>query len=180
MMRRDFLSLSEAVRTVIGALGIEATATIAGRSQSAVYKWADPNLKHFPNLKQALDMDVAFVQGAHGPPPFMTAYMALFRYRLEGRSRPISDVIPCALEIVNLACAVLQEAAAQKTASLSDEAAAQPLNCSICVNLRKLGEAEASLSWTMSHDLGPKICPLRRYPNANVDCKLAIGAPFTA
>jgi len=171
-MSRISLSLSEAVRTVIAALGIEATATAAGRSPSSVYKWADPALKHFPSLKQALEMDIAFVQAAHGPPPLLTAYMSLFRYRLEGTSLPFGDVVPGALNIVNLACAVLQEAAVQKAASLTDDVSAQPLSCSICVNLRKLGEAEASLSWTMSHGMDHKICPLRRFPRGNVDCKL--------
>jgi len=172
-MRRVSLSLSEAVRTVIAALGIEATAARVGRSPSSVYKWADPDLTHVPNLKQALDLDVEFMRGAHGPPPLMTAYMALLRYRLEEEySRPVRDVIPCALEIVNLACAVLQEAAEQKTTSLGDEAAALPRKCSICVNLRKLGEVEASLSWALSYDSALNLCPLRRYPHANVDCKL--------
>jgi len=171
-MRRISLSLSEAVRATIAALGIGATSAAVSRSESSVYKWADPSLEHFPNLKQALAMDVAFVQGGHGPPPFMAAYMALFRYGLEGSVRPVSEVIPCALDIVNLACAVLQEAAAQKAASLTDEATARPGSCSICVNLRKLGEAEAALSWAMSYDPAVNFCPIRRYPSANVDCKL--------
>jgi len=166
-------SFSSATAKIIKGLGIEQTAEVAVRSPSLVYKWADEDFEHYPTLKQALEMDLAFVRQGKGPPPLLSAYITLLRHGLDGSREQAIEVLPEALKLVNLACEVLQEIAAQKARSEADDVhPATTKTCGICVTLRKVGEVESALSWKMTDDPSNTICPLRRTEGAGIHCLL--------
>ena len=79
MKVRPARSFERAVQQIISGIGEEAAAKAVDRSTSLVRKWSDQDNPTLPSLKQALDLDEAYVTLKKEPAPIMAVYM----HRLE-------------------------------------------------------------------------------------------------
>ncbi len=164
MKRRVATGFAAAVAHLKERLGIERVAAIVNRGQALVYKWADPDLALSPNIRQALDLDVAFVNDGHGPPPFLTAYTALLRRQTSHAIVSHDDLLKEAQELVATACKVLTDLAPHKPAADGN------MNGSALDSLRNLGELQAALAWKIEqHGLeGQRDAPRRGFSSPSM------------
>lgn len=90
---RDPQTFAGAVRQVIEVIGAAAAAAAAGRSERTVYEWADPDSDVLPNLRQALEMDIAYSRGGHGRGPVLQVYLRTLDRETDGGSRAVGDLL---------------------------------------------------------------------------------------
>ncbi len=167
-------TLSSAARQILKALGIKKVEEIVRRSAAMIYKWSDPSLRYYPNLNQALELDVLFVRDGLGPPPFLTAYTSLLKRGVKSAERPAQgEVITEALKLVNVACDILVEVSAQVPGSATEGKSRASKTCSICKNLRELAELESAVTWRLENDPAEKVCPLRKNLISASDCSIS-------
>ena len=91
---------ASAVTRIKNALGDDKCAEIVDRSSSLIRKWSDPDHPSRPNLKQALALDVAYIEGGHGAPPILSMYQQrLARAVTIESKKPAVDVALAALSV---------------------------------------------------------------------------------
>ncbi len=91
---------ASAVTRIKNALGDDKCAEIVGRSSSLIRKWSDPDHPSRPNLKQALVLDVAYMEAGHGVPPILSMYQQrLARAVTIESKKPAVDVALAALSV---------------------------------------------------------------------------------
>ena len=88
-----------AVTKIKSALSEQTCASIVGRSDSLVRKWADPDHPSQPNLMQGLLLDSAYVRAGHGEAPLLTLYEKLLDDDVTGSSVGREEIVPSALMV---------------------------------------------------------------------------------
>lgn len=73
---RHAISWSGAVDRIVGHLGIAACAAAAGRSESIVRKWGDPDTPELPSVEFAFRLDLAWSRAGFGGAPFLEVWRA--------------------------------------------------------------------------------------------------------
>lgn len=169
---RRLFGFRKAAAQIIKAIGIGLAAQLAGRSPSLVYKWADSEVQIFPNLKQALELDLEFARDHPGMPPFLAAYMVLLKDGFAQHANRNVDILPEIVRLVSLSCEVLQAIVAQRALSNQTRTSRTPTKCNVCVSLREIAEIESAISWRIKSDPNELTCPLRTRPEAEVACGL--------
>ncbi len=171
MKTRRPCTFSSAIYRIMQALGVKACSAVVRKSQAVVYKWSDPTLGYFPTLQQALELDREYLQRGHGAPPILTAYTAILRDSLNEKggstvrssAQRMSDVVS-----VMRACAKVLSSVTEFQENATRASIIR--TCTICPDLRQLGEAAISLQWAIDNDRVGALCPKRRRDLAPVTC----------
>lgn len=74
MKMRPARSFERAIKQIIDTMGEEEAANAVKRSPSLMRKWSDPDHSACPNVKQALELDKAFVRFTGHPAPLFSIY----------------------------------------------------------------------------------------------------------
>lgn len=75
MKSRASRSFEKAVMQIITAIGERRAAEAVSRSTSLIRKWSDPDNSALPSIKQAFELDRAFVLFKKEPAPISTTYL---------------------------------------------------------------------------------------------------------
>jgi hypothetical protein len=171
------LGFAGAVKRVLKALGREKIGSVIKRSPSLIYKWSDPSLSYYPTIQQALSLDLEYVRGTRGAPPFLSAYTELLSESLHqpgkadgsGSRVVLSEVLRLLGEVVTLLTSVHDQSASAEAGKSPSEHG----KCSICVSLRNCQEIASGLMWNIKVGEGDTICPIRRHPPVATACALS-------
>jgi len=166
-----------AAAKILDALGRKSAGEIVSRSPSLVYKWSDPGLANSPTVAQALEMDVEYVRGGHGAPPFLTIYSELLKDQVH-RPRPSRKAPPHqftaeTIRLLEEVVALLKAVQVRKSVEKNDEVLDASGTCGICRVLRNCRDIAAGLAWSIESDETGAICPIRRGPEIPAACLLA-------
>lgn len=105
-------SIEDALTMICGAIGFGVAAQAVGRSEQHVRRWTDPDDDSLPNVKQAMQLEVAALR-AVGQMPLTTAMMRWMKavQRAEnievGKAEPVSQsVMDVAVQLGTLTASV--------------------------------------------------------------------------
>ena len=74
-------TFSHAMTKIMSALTAEGAGDVIDRTHSSIYGFADPDQDVWPNVRQSLLLDVAYVLLGHGEPPLLGTYQHLLMER---------------------------------------------------------------------------------------------------
>ena len=74
MKLRTALSVEDAIKKVITAVGNKVAAKAVVKSSAMLYRWSDPDDTPRPSLVECLILDCLYVEEGHGEPPIFAAY----------------------------------------------------------------------------------------------------------
>ena len=78
-------TFEDAIHIAVADLGLEGTAQAIGKSGSLVYKWGDPDIECLPSVRQAAQIDAAFIVAGHGEGPMLRAYQGQVQLAVDAR-----------------------------------------------------------------------------------------------
>jgi len=155
-------TLSGAARVIMKALGVDKVGEIVRRSPALIYKWSDSTLRHFPNLRQAIDMDAEFVARGLGAPPLFVAYAGLLRDVVSADRQSGYEILPNATKIVNLACKILVQIGTHMPAAGADSNVIPATRRAIAQDLRELNDLVTAARWSFESDPSEMIRPMEK------------------
>lgn len=109
MKLRQPKTVADAVTRIMGLFGADRAGEIlGGKSGSLVRKFSDPDIDTWPNVMQAVELDVAFVNlGGQGEYPILSAMKAA----ADGLTEPVRHEPECLLQRMTQATAELGDVA---------------------------------------------------------------------
>lgn len=78
-------TFEDAIHVAVADLGLEGTAQAVGKSGSLVYKWGDPDIECLPSVRQAAQIDAAFIVAGRGEGPMLRAYQGQVQLAVDAR-----------------------------------------------------------------------------------------------
>lgn len=97
MKKRQARTFEHAITRIIGELTDEGAGEAVGKSAALVWKWANPDSDSLPNLKQAITLDLAYLEQGGRFAPIMEVYQR--NMEAAGLSVECSDIIGATLSL---------------------------------------------------------------------------------
>lgn len=74
MKPRNYRTFEDAITTIMGELSPEGAAAAVGKSTQLIRRWSDPDDDTWPNVRQALQLSIAYRNEGHFSDPITECY----------------------------------------------------------------------------------------------------------